>query len=153
MIQRNYRRTFEELEAVASKFWPSKLSEMEAELSIIPLLIDTHQQFINILSLDVINLESLFIIINESSISANLFLKHLVILTDFGGEMLNRVSREFNSLFPTGQLNYYWKGNECSYQFKMLPNRALSNQNLEISGKKLLKKHPLKDGQKDAIAL
>lgn len=67
--------------------------------------------------------------------------------------MLKRVSREFNSLFPTGELNYYWKGSEYSYQFQALPDKALSNQTLKISGKKLLKKHPLEDVHKDAIAL
>ncbi|MGH7457088.1 MAG: restriction endonuclease, partial [bacterium] len=36
---RNYQKTFDDLEKVASKFWPSELSEIEAKLSIIPLLL------------------------------------------------------------------------------------------------------------------
>lgn len=48
----NYQRTFEQLEEVASKFWPSELSEMEAKLSAIPLLLETQDQFIHILSID-----------------------------------------------------------------------------------------------------
>lgn len=49
-LTRDYRRTFEELEQVASKFWPSELSEIEARLSIIPLLLKTQDQFICIIA-------------------------------------------------------------------------------------------------------
>ena len=87
-----YRKTFEELEQVASKFWPSELSEMEAKLSIIPVLLTTQDQFISIVSVETPNLDRLFDIIEASSLSANLFLKHLVILADYGGEMLERVA-------------------------------------------------------------
>lgn len=45
----HYKKTFEELEQVASKFWPSELSEIEANLSVIPLLLSTQDQFISII--------------------------------------------------------------------------------------------------------
>ena len=149
----NYRKTFEELEQSASKFWPSELSEKEANLSIIPKLLETQDQFISILSIETQNLEKLFGIIKASNLSANLFLKHLVILADFGGEPLERVSSEFKKLFPYGTLNYLWKGRQRSYRFKALPNRLFSNKTLKIDGKTLLEKHSLDDLQKDAIAL
>lgn len=82
---RKYQKTFEELEQVASKFWPSELSEMEAKVSIIPLLLKTQDQFI---SIETPELDSLFDIVKASSLSPNLFLKHLVILADYGGELL-----------------------------------------------------------------
>ena len=69
-----YRKTFEELEKVASKFWPSELSEKEAKLSIIPLLLKTQDQFISIISVETSNLERLFDIVEASRLSANLFL-------------------------------------------------------------------------------
>lgn len=72
---RNYKRTFEELEQVASKFWPSELSEIEANLSVIPLLLRTQDQFISILSIDTPELESLFDIVGLSSLPANLYPK------------------------------------------------------------------------------
>lgn len=64
---RNYKRTFEQLEEVASKFWPSELSEMEAKLSTIPLLLETQDQFIHILSIETDELDKLFDIIEASS--------------------------------------------------------------------------------------
>lgn len=150
---RNYQRTFEQLKEVASKFWPSELSEMEAKLSIIPLLLETQDQFIHILSIKTVELDKLFDIIEASSLPANPFLKHLVILADFGGEMLKRVSREFELLFPDGKLNYLWRGQQRSYTFRALPTQKFSNASLKIDGKKLFNKHPLDDLQRDAITL
>lgn len=150
---RSYQRTFEELEAVASKFWPAELSQIEAKLSVIPLLLETQDQFISILSVKVPDLDRLFNILEASSLPANLFLKHLVILADFGGEPLQRVSREFGALFPEGKLNYYWQGKPHSYTFRSLPHLKFGNQGLHIDGRHLLEQHPLDDLKKDAIAL
>ena len=148
-----YRKTFEELEQAASKFWPSELSEMEAKLSIVPLLLKTQDQFISIISVATANLDRLFDIVEASSLSANLFVKHLVILADYSGEMLQRVSNEFSALFPTGKLRYIWRSKQQSYAFKAVPNRRFSNKALKIDGKELLNEHSLDDLQKDAIAL
>jgi len=150
---KKYQKTFEELEQVASKFWPSELSEMEAKLSVIPLLLKTQDQFISIISVETPDLDRLFDIVEASSLSANLFLKHLVILADYGGEMLQRVSNEFLTLFPARELRYNWCGRQQAYAFKALPNRKFSNPALKIDGKELLNKYPLDDLQRDAIAL
>ena len=149
----SYRRTFEELEQVASKFWPTELSALEARLSVIPLLLETQKQFISIISIETPDLDGLFQIVETSVIPANLFLKHLVILSDFGGEPLQRVSREFEMLFPEGKLNYYWRGESRVYTFQALPNLKFSNQSLHIDGKHLAKPHPLDALKMDAIAL
>jgi len=148
-----YKRTFEELEQVASKFWPSELSEIEAQLSVIPLLLRTQDQFISIIGVKARDLDKLFEIVEASSLPANLFLKHLVILSDFGGEMLQRVSNEFETLFPRSELNYTWQGEQRSYVFKVLPIQKFTNKTLKIDGKELFKDHPLDDLQKDAITL
>jgi len=149
----NYAKTFEQLEAVASKFWPAELSEIESKLSIIPLLLKTQDQFINIISVKTPSLEKLFTVIESASLPANLFLKHLVILADFGGEMLQRVSAEFATLFPSGKLHYFWHGKQRTYKFRVLPEQKFSNKALKIDGKELLNTHALSDLQKDAIAL
>ena len=65
---RNYQRTFEELEEVASKFWPSELSELEARLSIIPLLLKTQDEFVSILGVNPRELDKLFEIVEASSL-------------------------------------------------------------------------------------
>lgn len=148
-----FQRTFEELEQVASKFWPSELSELEADLSVVPTLLKTQDQFLSIIGVETPDLESLFVIVESAALPANLFLKHLVILADFGGEMLKRISRELALIFPTGTLRYRWHGHQHSYSFKALPKLKLSNQSLRIDGKRLLVSQPLSDLQKDAIAI
>lgn len=160
-----------ELEKVASKFWPLELSEKEAELSIIPILIETQDKFISILSVGTSSIENLFTIIESSDLPVNLFLKHLVILSDFSGEMLGRVSQEFTNLFPEGNLTYYWQGKKLIYEFKTfdkinkIQKTKFGNQSLKISNKILLPNitktknsnltvtNKLSDLQKDAIAL
>jgi hypothetical protein len=150
---KNYQRTFEELDEVASKFWPAELSELEAKLSVIPLLLDTQDDFISIISVKTPDLERLFNVLEASSLPANLFLKHLAILADFGGEPLQRMSREFKMLFPDGKLNFYWHERPHSYAFRVFPQLKFSNQSLHIDGRHLVEDHPLDDLKKDAIAL
>lgn len=149
----NYAKPFEQLEVAASKFWPAELSEIEANISVIPYLLKTQDQFLNIISIETPSLENLFTIIEASSLSANLFIKHLAILADFGGEMLQRVSREFRTLFPSSELNYLWHDQQQTYKFLALPKKKFSNSNLKIDGKELLNTYPLDDLGKDAIAL
>jgi hypothetical protein len=152
-MPKNYAKTFEQLETVASKFWSAELSEIESKLSIIPLLLETQDQFINIINVKTPSLENLFTVIESASLPANLFLKHLVILADFGGEMLQRISAEFKKLFPSGELNYLWHGEQQTYKFAALPRQKFSNKTLKIDGKELLNAYKLDDLQKDAIAL
>ncbi len=148
-----YQKSFEELEKVASKFWPAEVSEKEATLSVIPLLIDTQDQFISILSVETESFEKLLEVVGAATIPSNLFLKHLVILADFGGEMLQRISAEYGSLFPKGTLNYYWRGEQKTYAFKSLAETKLTNTRLKIDGKKLFEDCDFDDIQKDTIAL
>jgi hypothetical protein len=154
MTTPNYRRTVEELRHVASMFWPAELSQKEAELSVIPKLIETQDDFIAILAVKVPDLNGLFTIINTSTFPANLFLKHLAVLADFGGEMLQRVNREFTLLFPAGELDYFWNDEQRTYRLTSLPLTGnLSNDRLGINGKRLIEERPLTDLLKDVIAL
>lgn len=153
MAKSKYQRTFEELDTLSSKFWPSELSEREADISIIPLLLESQEKFISILSVGAPDIDRLFTIVDASGMAANLFLKHLVILADFGGELLKRISREFESLFPDQRLRYYQNGTSRSYQFRAIPLKKFNNKSLGIEGKQLLKNHKLDDLKKDAIAI
>ncbi len=148
-----YSRTFEQLEKLASKFWPSELSKIEADLSIIPLLLKTQDQFISVIGAGAPTLERLFAIIEASDLPANLFVKHLVILADYSGEMLSRASNQFYLLFPNEKIEYVFNNQVREYKFKALPGKKLTNHSLRIDGKELLNDYPLGDLQKDAIAI
>ena len=134
-------------------FWPSELSEEAAKISVIPRLLQTQDEFIAILSVPVSDLHGFFEIINASSFSGNLFLKHLTVLTDFGGEQLQRVNNNFQALFPSGHLEFSWNGALHSYKFQELPVSNLTNDRLGISGKKLVQKRTLDTLLQDITAL
>ncbi|HQP99421.1 MAG TPA: restriction endonuclease [bacterium] len=150
-----YRRTFEQLDEVASKFWPPELSRSEADLSVLPILLKTQDQFISILSIQTSDLEDLFRIIEASNLPANLFLKHLAILADFGGELLQRVSREFRKIFADGTLQYHWQEEKQPrlYTFRSMPHQVLNNKSLHIDGRHLTESYSLDDLKTDAITL
>lgn len=143
MSRQNYQRTVPELQKLASMFWPSELSEEAAKLSIIPKLLETQEEFIAILSVPVSDLSGMFKVVNASSFSGNLFLKHLVILADFGGEQLQRVNSSFEMLFPANCIEYIWNGRQHTYEFQELPIPNLTNNRLDISSRKLLKERKL----------
>jgi hypothetical protein len=153
MRQQNYQRTVPELRKLASMFWPSELSEEAAKLSVIPLLLKTQDEFIAILSVPVPDLPNLFQVLNASSFSGNLFLKHLVILADFGGEQLQRVNSNFEMLFPSGKMEYLWNGKPHTYSFQVLPVTNLTNGRLGISSQKLLKERKLDKLLQDVAAI
>ncbi|MBW3538451.1 restriction endonuclease, partial [Candidatus Parcubacteria bacterium] len=95
----NYKRNVDELRKVAAIWWPSFLSSMETEVSIIPLLIQSQDKFISLLKLSDKTPFSIFEVMKSAGIPGNLLLKHLVILADVGGETLQRINADFASLF------------------------------------------------------
>lgn len=136
-----FRRTIEELSEKASMFWPSELSAKETKLSIIPELIKTQNDFMSVLNFPVSGFEDLLAVLEKmdsSKLTAGMFLKHLVVLADFGGEKLQRLNSQFNSLFPTGELVYLRGDREHKYRFAELPvTGQLNNNKLGISAKRL----------------
>ena len=98
-----------------------------------------------------------FEVINASDVPGNLFLKHLVVLADYGGELLKRLGKEFSNIFPeiNGQrkLNFIFKGDEREYIFKALPVNGLSNAKLKIDGASIAQERNLDDLMKDIIML
>ncbi len=132
-------RNLEDLEEHALKFWPTELAQKEQNLSIIPKLIETQDKFISLLN---ISDGSPFVwketLRSTKSLSANLFLKHLVVLSDIGGEKLMRFKKEFPKLFINGVLDFNWSGTPFVYKFQTLNQRKnWNNSNLNIDGKGL----------------
>jgi len=154
MSESKYKRTVEELRKLASMFWPSELSQKEAEISIIPKLLETQEQFISIIGTDFPDLPTLFKAVELAKLTPNLFVKHLVVLADFGGEPLMRLNSRFHELFPEGKFKYVRNGSVHTYTFKTLPiTGSLNNDRLGISGKKLLEKRPYDDLMKDVSTI
>ena len=154
MSTSKYNRSVEELRELASMFWPPELSQKEADISIIPKLLETQDQFISIIGTDFPDLNSLFRAVELAKFTPNLFLKHLVVLADFGGEQLMRLNSRFHELFPSGRLNYMHHGDLRTYTFQRLPvTGVLNNDRLGISGRKLIEKQPFDELLEDVSTI
>lgn len=153
----NYIKDITELQSRAVFWWPSFLSVLETNASIIPTLIQTQDKFLSLLTLADSNPYKLFDLLKSSEFPANLFLKHLVVLSDFGGEQVQRLNKQFGSVFPDkvdgkNGFTFTWKEKNYSYKFKKLPVFGnLDNKHLGIDGPSVSKNIPLDEVKEDLI--
>lgn len=154
-----YKKSLSDLEKVAVKWWPKSLEDKVAEISVVPKLLATQDDFLSILQLSGKFPEQVFDVLNASGMQPNLFLKHLVVLSDYGGEPIKRLGKDFSKIFPlkTEFGKHYFEyvfGNETyKYQFVGLPVASLSNSSLKIDGKRIVAAGPLSPITKDMIML
>lgn len=154
-----YKKTLADLEKVAIKWWPKDLEAKVAKTSVLPKLLETQDQFTAVLKLAGDTPEQILAVIEASSLSPNLFLKHLVVLTDYGGELIKRLGREFADIFPVDtqtnkrSLDFLFNGQMCRYQFKALSVTGLSNNKLKIDGAAIVKATSLNDLTKDMVMI
>ena len=137
MNEDRYERTIDELEIHACKWWPAELREVEQNLSNLPVLLDTQDKFISILKLaKKENPSCIFNLIRDAGFPNTLFLKHLIVLTDFGSEPLQRINKYFTMLFPDGVFRFDIGNGVKEYTFKSLPVRGtLNNAKMHIDTK------------------
>lgn len=147
-------RDLNDLANNAYKFWPTNIAKIEKDSSIIPFLIETQDKFISLLNIADSHPFSWKEALKTSLMSANLFLKHIVVLSDLGGEKLKRLKSEMKRLFPTNRLVFVWKSSKFEYNFQTLESkRNWDNPNLKIDGKGLFKKEELSPLMEDVINL
>jgi len=154
-----FRRTLEELETKAVKWWPKELEAEVAAQSAVQLLLATQEKFLSILKLSGKSTEQIFAVLEASELSANLFLKHLVTLADYGGEAIQRLGREFTVVFPldTGNNQHYFEyfhnGKRHKYTFESLPIRGSGNSKLQLDGVAISKPMALTPMYRDMIMI
>ncbi|MCP4418272.1 MAG: hypothetical protein GY805_16750 [Chloroflexi bacterium] len=152
-----YNRQIEELEANAVFWWPERLQDINAKISVISKLLETQDDFLRIISLSKDNPYHHFEILSASKFPANLFLKHLCVLADYGGEPIQRLGRAFNDIFKDSDgghsINFVWEATNYTYKFQALPIRGLGNKKLFLDGRGLTEPKPLSDIYKDTIVL
>lgn len=153
----NYKRTIQELESKATLWWSTQLNEANANISIIPKLLETQDDFLRIISLSKGNPFKVFDLLEASEFPANLFLKHLSVLADYGGEPIQRLGRSFDDIFKNNDgkyfINFIWEVTNFEYEFNILPVRGLGNKKLFIDGEGLTKSQPLSDIYRDMIVI
>jgi len=134
MNEDRYERTIDELEVRACKWWPKEVREEALKISVLQILLDSQEKFISIMKLaDKANPFSLFDLLDASRFSYSMFLKHLVVLVDFGGEPLQRINKNFSEIFPDKTLIFNVGSGEKEYTFTKLPVLGvLNNKKMRI---------------------
>jgi hypothetical protein len=129
-------RKLDDLEANALKFWPPKIAETERNSSIIPKLIETQDKFISLLNIaDAEPFAWKKVLETTKELSANLFLKHLMVLSDIGGEKLMRFKKELPKIFENNTMEFVWNAKNYSYKFQTLSgNKTWNNTHLRVDG-------------------
>ncbi|MDZ7741652.1 MAG: hypothetical protein U5Q03_07860 [Bacteroidota bacterium] len=76
-------------------------------------------------------------LLNTKTLSANLFLKHLIVLSDIGGEKLMRFKKELPNSFKNG-MDFIWDNKNYKYSFQTLTDISTwNNKNLSVDGEGL----------------
>tara|TARA_B100001964_G_C14243828_1_gene606415 strand:- start:2084 stop:3097 length:1014 start_codon:yes stop_codon:yes gene_type:complete len=129
-------KTVKELKSKAVVFWPNELCEKEKRASIIPMLLKTQEKFISILHLaDSKPTSWKGIVKNLPNMPANLFLKHLCVLSDIGGERLKRFRTTLPKVLRNGLMEFNWKNSTYRHKLKSLLNKtSWSNKALGTDG-------------------
>lgn len=137
-------RSYKDLKQNAVIFWPAELAEKEQASSIIPLLIASQDKFISLLHVaDSSPGCWKAILVKTSNFPANLFLKHLMVLADVGGEKLKRFNTELPAVFMNSTMNYVWNGQQYTYKFQSFTAARWDNKSLKIDGGGLLASTPM----------
>ncbi len=151
----NYARDIHALKSHAVMWWPEDFKNENATISIIPRLLETQDDFISILKLSKNSPTQVFELVEAAKFPANLFLKHLVVISDYGGELIQRLGKSFTDIFTkkdlTGKpiMDYIWKQRNYQYIFKSMPVKGLSNTKLNIDGKGLQSEQPFDSLKRD----
>ena len=152
-----YNRNITQLQKNAVLWWPESLKEKNALANVLPLLLRTQDDFLRLLHLSKKNPFHLFDLIQSAKYPANLFLKHLVVLADYGGEPIQRLGRSFSQIFMNdssgSSFKFRWREKEYQYRFKALPVSGLNNKKLYIDGEGLTTERELDDLTSDMIAI
>ncbi len=110
--------SFTALEKGACLYWPEELASKASEISALSPLIETQDIFLSVLKTANKNptvWET--VVLASEKLSPNLFLKHLMVLSDIGGERLQRFKKDFATIFPSGKFEYVWQGNSYQHAF------------------------------------
>jgi len=149
-----YKRTLDELRTQAILHWPDELLMAAGDVSVLPLLLKTQDAFISILKVADKNPLSWKATLNQSStLNGPRFLKHLMVLTDLGGEALNKLP-PLSKYVPNGILRFDWMGKPYDYQFKKIRDKcSLANSALKVDSKKIIAGGELTDKMVDVAML
>ncbi len=140
----DFKRTLEQLRTKATLFWPDELRDQVAAVSILPLLLKTQNKFLSVLELSDAGPDSWKRLVETSdAMRANLFLKHLMVLSDMGRESLSKLI-PLDRFFPDGAMHYVWGEKTFYYRFqKYARKEPFTSKKLCLESAQLVQSHSL----------
>jgi hypothetical protein len=130
--------TIELLEAGACLYWPAELANKASEVSSIGPLLETQDIFISFLTVaDKTPTSWTEALQFNKKLSPNLFLKHLMVLSDIGGERLQRFSKDIDTIFPKGKFKFTWDTKVYEHEFRSAGS-LWTNKNIRVEKSVLL---------------
>ena len=126
------------LETGACLYWPEELANKASEISALSPLIETQDIFLSVLKTADKN-PTVWeqVVLTSEKLSPNLFSKHLMVLSDIGGERLQRFKKDLVTIFPSGGFEYAWRGKIYSYTFTSTRS-TWNNKNIYVEKSLLL---------------
>jgi len=148
-------RAYDDLKGEALCWWPDAILERQRDASVIPTLIGTQDKFISLLHVADSAPDAWKAVLPETKgLPPNLFLKHLMVLSDLGGEPLKRLKTELPGSLQGTKMRYRWHDQEYEYGFKTLGRRVpWSNKTLAVEGISLKQPAALNEAMEDVTTL
>ena len=147
-------KTVEQLQEHAAIYWPSEIAQQEKSSSIIPLLLKTQDCFISVLHLASKNPYDWTKILDfVEELYPNVFLKHLCILSDIGGENLKRFATDLPDKFKFENFKFIFRDKNYDHEMKSLSNKKWNNHSLGLDGEGLQRRFDLTDAIRDVSTL
>jgi hypothetical protein len=138
-----FKRNINELRTKAVLHWPSDLLQKVGDSSVLPLLLQTQDLFLSLLKSSTANPMAWYEVLPHSKLTGTVFLKHLMVLTDLGGEALNKLT-PLSLYFPESTMVFVFNGYEHAYKFKAIGSKtSLTNVALHVDAKGLITDNPL----------
>lgn len=137
--EKKFKRNIGELRKYAVLHWPEEIIMAASKKSSLPLLLKTQKSFISILTAANASPNSWKFVLNENiNLTPKLFLKHLMVISDLGGEALNKIA-PLSKYFSNNELKFLWGECEYVYKFQVIHGEcSLANSSLGVDAKSLL---------------
>lgn len=137
-----YKRTLEELAQHTVMYWPAEVREQVAAVDFLQRLVDSHDQFLSIIGASGASPDAWEGVLQGSGLAGNLFLKHLLMVSDVAVEALKKLP-PLHTQFAGGVMKYGWQGNSYEYRFRDTSNRKVSSGRIFTDTNGLLEDHDM----------
>ncbi len=126
-------RTVEELKQSSVGYWTEEILRNAQERSLVPLLLRTQDKFLSILKIADKSPDAWkHALALTDGINNKIFLKHLMVLSDVGSEVIKRFQKDFEKIFPMNRFTFIWKEQRYQYIFKVFGDKHKKNTTYQI---------------------